>query len=61
MELKFDGDRPGWMRTLCKQLRLRAVPVSKFGLSVAKGMRAGNARELRYLTPRALRPLELGA
>ncbi len=61
MELKFDGDRPGWMRTLCKQLRLRAVPVSKFGLSVVKGVRAGSARELRYLTPRALRPLELGA
>ena len=60
MELKFDGDRPGWMRTLCQKLRLRAVPVSKFGLSVAKGLRAGNARENRYLTPPKLRQLGWG-
>jgi len=54
MELKFADIEPGWMRELCRCLGVRAVPVSKFGLSVARGLRAGRARELRLLTPRPL-------
>jgi len=51
MELKFRHHAPGWMRTLCRELDVQAVPVSKFGLSVARGRRAGRPRELRLLTP----------
>jgi hypothetical protein len=54
MELKFDSRLPGWMRQLCRYLGVRAVPVTKFGLSVAKGLRAGRDHELRLLTPRPL-------
>lgn len=56
LELKFDQDPPGWMRQLCRTLRLTAEPISKFGLSVAHGWRADRERELRYLTPRSIRP-----
>jgi hypothetical protein len=54
MELKFDGDCPGWMRALVRDLRLRAEPVSKFGLSVARVHRGDRPRELRALAARAL-------
>ncbi len=55
LEMKFDGDRPVWMRRLCRKLSLQASPVSKFGLSVALGFRADHPRELRYFTPHPLR------
>jgi hypothetical protein len=52
LELKFDGDRPGWMRELCRNFHLRAMPVSKFGLSVVHLHRPDNRHALRFLTPR---------
>lgn len=52
LELKFDGDRPGWMRELCRRFGLRAVPISKFGLSVARTQRPGFRHQVRFLTPR---------
>ena len=55
MEMKFTGTAPGWMRELGSHLGLTAVPVSKFGLSVAKGLRAGRQWELRLLTPPPIR------
>ena len=57
MEMKFDGQRPAWMRMISAELGLRAEPVSKFGLSVAHGVRGATGGELRYLTPRTLRRL----
>ncbi len=57
LELKFDGDRPGWMRVVCRELGLRAHPVSKFGLSVAKGVAGSRYREVRYLTPPPIRTM----
>ncbi len=51
MELKFDRMSPGWMRELSRTLGLQAVPVSKYGLSVARGPRADRPRELAALTP----------
>jgi len=57
LELKFDEDRPGWMRNLVRVMRLRAVPVSKFGLSVMLGYRADRPREVRFFTPKPLRRL----
>jgi hypothetical protein len=59
LELKFGGTKPGWMRRLCRDLDLRATPVSKFGLSVAMGAAGWRYREVRYLTPRPLRRLGL--
>jgi hypothetical protein len=55
LELKFGGSKPGWMRHLCRELGLRACPVSKFGLSVAMGVAGHRPREVRYVTPRPLR------
>jgi len=55
MELKFDGDRPPFMRHLAREMGLRAVPVSKFGLSVCYGYRMEYPVEVRYFTPRPLR------
>jgi len=55
LELKFDNQRPGWMKTVCRELGLRAVPVSKFGLSVAKGVAGNKHREVRFFTPRQIR------
>jgi hypothetical protein len=52
LELKFDGDRPGWMRTLCQRLRLRAIPISKFGLSVNRIWRPEEKRQARFFDPR---------
>jgi hypothetical protein len=57
LELKFDEDRPGWMRKVVRELQLRAVPVSKFGLSVMLGFRAKYPREVRFFTPTPLRRL----
>ena len=56
MELKFSGDRPGWMRRIIRELGVRASPVSKFGLSVVLGRRADRPVEVRFFTPRPLRP-----
>lgn len=55
LELKFDGAEPSWMRQICRELRLSAESVSKFGLSVALGLRADHPREGRRLTPRSIR------
>jgi len=55
VEMKFDADRPKWMRNICRQLNLRAVPVSKFALSVMRGFRHHADNEVRYFTPRPLR------
>ena len=59
VEMKFGGSKPAWMRRICKALVLRAVPVSKFGLSVAMGAAGNRYREVRYLTPRPIRRLGL--
>ena len=55
MELKYGDVRPHWMSKLCAAIGLRAVPVSKFGLSMVYGYRADRPREIRYFTPRPLR------
>jgi hypothetical protein len=55
LEMKFGGSKPGWMRHICRDLGLRAVPVSKFGLSVGKGAAGNRYHEVRYLTPRPVR------
>jgi hypothetical protein len=55
LELKFDENRPGWMRRLVRELRLGSVPVSKFGLSVLLGYRADRPKEVRFFTPAPLR------
>jgi hypothetical protein len=57
MELKYNQDRPGWMREICRELGLRALPVPKFGLSVARGVRAGCPQEQRRLMPRPIRQM----
>ncbi|MFH1467527.1 MAG: polyphosphate polymerase domain-containing protein [Pseudomonadota bacterium] len=57
LELKFGGSKPGWMRHLCRELGLRACPVSKFGLSVAMGVAGNRYRAVRFVTPRPLRRL----
>lgn len=60
MELKYRGDRPFWMRRLAAEMRLRAVPVPKFGLSVARGLRAEHPRDSRHLLPPAIREMGWG-
>ncbi len=50
MELKFDVLPPAWMRRMCRELRLRAGPVSKFGLSIYHCCRGDRPAELRYLS-----------
>ena len=57
MELKYSNDRPGWMREICRELGLRALPVPKYGLSVARGVRAGCPQELHQLLPRPIRQM----
>ena len=54
MELKFVRFAPAWMHGLRRELGISAVPVSKFGLSVARCIRSGHPHELRALTPRPL-------
>ncbi len=61
IELKYSRTRPGWMRTLCRELGLRAIPVPKFGLSVARGLRADAPREAGRLLPRPIRQMGWGA
>jgi len=51
LEVKFPRFAPGWMQRLTRALRITAVPVSKFGLSVARGLRRHRPAEARYLTP----------
>jgi len=51
MELKFERLAPGWMLGLRNRLRVSAVPVSKFALSVAQTIRQERTVELRALTP----------
>jgi len=58
MEMKYSADRPAWMRMLCREMGLRALPVPKYGLSVARGLRAKYKREVRQLMPGPI--LELG-
>jgi hypothetical protein len=58
MEFKYSRDRPRWMREICRGLRLRALPMPKFGLSVARGVRAGRLQEQRRLLPRSI--LQMG-
>ena len=60
LELKYNEDRPAWMRRICRELRLRATPVSKANLSVARGLRPHARREVRYVTPRPLRQMGWG-
>lgn len=55
MELKFDRLPPSWMRRLPQALGVSAVPVSKFALAVASGLRAHRPRELATLAPAPLR------
>jgi len=57
MELKYGGDRPGWMRDICRELGLRALPVPKFGISVARGLRAGHPHDQRKLMPLPIRQI----
>lgn len=61
MELKFEHFAPTWMHMLRKELRISAVPVSKFGLSVAMCIRSSYPRELRALTPPPLLERECAA
>lgn len=61
MELKYSNDRPGWMRDICRELGLRALPVPKFGLSIARGERADHPLEQRRLMPRPIRQIGWGA
>lgn len=51
MELKFEQFAPDWMVRLRRDLGVSAVPVSKFGLSVAVVEPAAHPRELRALLP----------
>lgn len=55
LEFKFDGDKPLWMRKIAKEFRLRAEPISKFGLSMVHCVRGRRYRELRWLTPHSVR------
>ena len=55
MELKFDWLPPSWMRRLPHALGISAVPISKFALAVACGLRADRPRELAALAPAPLR------
>ena len=61
MELKFERYAPAWMHMLRRELAIHAVPVSKFGLSVARCLRGAYPRELRALTPRPLLERECAA
>lgn len=61
MELKFQRFAPNWMHALRQKLALCAVPVSKFGLSVAMCIRSTHPNELRALTPKPLFKKEFAA
>ncbi|MBI2839998.1 MAG: polyphosphate polymerase domain-containing protein [Acidobacteria bacterium] len=51
MELKFERFAPAWMTRLRRELGVTAVPVSKFGLSVAQVLRPAYPDELHALLP----------
>lgn len=51
LELKYNGAAPGWIRTLVREMRLQAEPVSKFALAVARTARRDAPAELVRLTP----------
>ena len=51
LELKFNRTQPGWMRQIVRALHLQCEPVSKFGLSVAYGLRRDRPHEIRRVTP----------
>ena len=55
MELKYDRFPHRWMLELCRDLNLVSEPISKFGMSVAQP--PCPVHEVRYLTPRSLRPI----
>ncbi len=61
MELKFQRFAPAWMHTLRQELAISAMPVSKFGLSVARCIRGTHPNELRALTPKPLLKRECAA
>jgi hypothetical protein len=51
LELKFDGAMPPWMREVVITQGLVAECVSKFGLSVALGLRGTHPLEVKKVTP----------
>ena len=51
LELKYNDSAPHWMRLLVRDLGLRAEPVSKFALAVARTVRQDAPAELLRLTP----------
>ena len=51
LELKFKGHRPAWMNELCQFAHLHNEAVSKFGLSVALGLRRDHPDEVNALVP----------
>lgn len=55
LELKFNGDMPVWMRQIVRAMKLRAEPVSKFGLGVVLGMRRDHRHEVDQLVPHSVR------
>lgn len=55
LELKFNGQMPGWMRVLNRAMKLRAEPVSKFALGVGHALRADRPQEIRMITPPTIR------
>jgi hypothetical protein len=61
VELKLEGRPPSWLLELRKKLGSVAVPVSKFGLSVACTIRRHHPSELRHLTPPSLSHLGVSA
>jgi hypothetical protein len=61
LELKYSHNRPGWMREICRELGLRALPIPKFGLSVARGERVDHPLEQSRLMPKPLREMGWGA
>ena len=54
VELKFNGQMPGWMRETSRELELYSEPVSKFALGMVKTRRSHRLGELRQLTPATL-------
>lgn len=58
LELKFDGNMPGWMRGLIREFRLVSEPISKFALGVVRTRRDSHPAELLRLTPPSM--LEAG-
>lgn len=55
LEFKFDGAEPAWMRSVTRDLGLRAEPVSKYALAVARLLRADRPLEFGHLSPMCLR------